>query len=81
MAEKELHVIGQSLENSSTESTNQVRLDDDAVFKGGAGDKFYEPIPEYEGFHRYDPKFEWDEKEETRLVRRVSSRHFHPASP
>ncbi len=72
MDEKVAPVIGQPLENSSSESTNLVRLDVDAVYVGGAGNKFYEPIPEYEGAHRYDPKVEWDEKEERRLVRKVS---------
>lgn len=33
---------------------------------------FYKPIEAYEGRHRYDPKFEWDNKEERRIVRKVS---------
>lgn len=32
----------------------------------------YEPIPEYEGRHRYDPFAEWTEREEKRLVKKVS---------
>jgi hypothetical protein len=40
-------------------------------------EEFYEPIDAFEGKHRYDPKFEWDKKEETRLVRKVTST-YHP---
>lgn len=31
----------------------------------------YKPIESYEGWHRYDPKFEWEPKEEKRVVRKV----------
>lgn len=34
---------------------------------------FYAPIEAYEGRHRYDASFEWEPKEEKRLVRKVSS--------
>lgn len=34
-------------------------------------DEFYKPIASFEGAHRYDPSFEWEEKEEKRLVRKV----------
>lgn len=43
----------------------------DAFVSGGATE-LYEPIPQYEGIHRYDPAAEWTEKEERKLVRRVS---------
>lgn len=37
------------------------------------GDKtFYMPIERYEGRHRYDPDFQWEPKEEKKLVRKVS---------
>lgn len=32
---------------------------------------FYKPIDSYEGRHRYDPNFEWEPKEEKRLVRKI----------
>ena len=32
---------------------------------------FYSPIKSYEGKHRYDPNFQWESKEEIRLVRKV----------
>ncbi|KAI9804247.1 MAG: hypothetical protein M1833_007054 [Piccolia ochrophora] len=34
----------------------------------------YAPISSYEGAHRYDPKFEWTDKEEKRLVRKLDKR-------
>lgn len=33
---------------------------------------FYTPIDRYEGRHRYDPNFQWEPKEEKKLVRKVS---------
>ena len=36
---------------------------------------FYKPIESYEGFHRYDPNFQWEAKEEKKLVRKVSRIH------
>ncbi|GAB7350201.1 hypothetical protein MBLNU459_g0861t1 [Dothideomycetes sp. NU459] len=33
--------------------------------------EYYKPIDSYEGIHRYDPKFEWDAKEEKKLVRKI----------
>ncbi|KAL4810080.1 major facilitator superfamily domain-containing protein [Aspergillus unguis] len=50
-----------------------VHRDGDAFVSGGA-QELYEPIPEYEGRHRYDPNAEWTEKEEKRLVRRLDKR-------
>jgi hypothetical protein len=31
----------------------------------------YRPVESYEGFHRYDPDFEWEPSEEKRVVRKV----------
>ena len=42
----------------------------EAYAEGGLT-KFYEPIPEYEGRHRWDPTAEWAPAEEKRLVRTV----------
>ncbi|OQE05194.1 hypothetical protein PENVUL_c026G09445 [Penicillium vulpinum] len=38
------------------------------VLAAGSSPDFYEPIPEYEGKHRYDPLAEWTEKEEKTLL-------------
>ncbi|KAF2171960.1 hypothetical protein M409DRAFT_18191 [Zasmidium cellare ATCC 36951] len=35
---------------------------------------FYEPIESYEGRHRWDPEFQWEEKEERRVVRKIDYR-------
>lgn len=35
---------------------------------------FYKPIDAYEGIHRFDPSFEWEAKEEKRLVRKIDFR-------
>ena len=42
-----------------------------SVYAAGVAAESYEPIPEYEGRHRYDPSAEWTQKEEKRLVRKV----------
>lgn len=42
------------------------------TFDGDSTDSFYKPIDSYEGRHRWDPEFQWEEKEERRLVRKVS---------
>ncbi|UNI23858.1 hypothetical protein JDV02_009651 [Purpureocillium takamizusanense] len=45
-----------------------------AVVAAGGSAGHYEPIPEYEGRHRYDPTASWDPKEEQRLVRKLDYR-------
>lgn len=42
-----------------------------ATFETSGNESFYTPIEQYEGKHRYDPKFEWEPKEERKLVRKV----------
>ena len=49
------------------------KRDGKSTFDHDSAEEFYAPIAEYEGAHRYDPKFEWTAKEEKRVVRRVSS--------
>lgn len=44
-----------------------------ATFSGaGLKARFYKPMDQYEGKHRYDPDFEWEPEEERKVVRRVS---------
>lgn len=45
----------------------------DAAFDQSEDPRYYKPIDSYEGLHRWDPDFEWEEWEETRLVRKVCS--------
>lgn len=54
----------------SAKSSDRNHVTSDS-FVVGASAKYYEPIPEYEGRHRYDPSAQWTEKEEKRLVRKV----------
>lgn len=41
------------------------------AFDNDSRESFYKPIDSYEGRHRYDPNFEWEPKEEKRVVRKV----------
>jgi hypothetical protein len=43
----------------------------DSTFDTTEDPRFYKPIPEYEGIHRWDPDFEWTETEEKAIVRKV----------
>ncbi|KAL2854900.1 major facilitator superfamily domain-containing protein [Aspergillus pseudoustus] len=36
--------------------------------------RYYKPIPEYEGIHRWDPDFVWAPEEEKRLIRKIDWR-------
>lgn len=53
-------------------SGNEKQGRSDTYAEGGLT-KFYEPIPEYEGRHRWDPHAEWTEAEEKKLIRKVDS--------
>jgi len=67
-----------SLHNdSSTDDLDSVRAlkqVDGEAFASGGQTRFYEPINSYEGKHRWDPKAEWTEAEEKRVVRRLDFR-------
>lgn len=69
---KDLEVAKGAYETTSS-NLSSVRLGDSdgGVFATGGNVEAYKPIDEYEGAHRYDPLFEWTEKEERSLVRRV----------
>lgn len=43
------------------------------AFDNDSFQSYYKPIDSYEGRHRYDPDFEWEPKEEKKLVRKVSA--------
>lgn len=62
-----------SSDDVSKEVKKSVYNDRDA-FVGGSSLKAYEPIQEYEGRHRYDPKAQWTEEEEKKLVRKLDYR-------
>lgn len=45
---------------------------DDATFDNAAGVRYYKPMSQYEGLHRWDPDFEWEEAEEQKVIRKVT---------
>lgn len=45
----------------------------ESAFDTESFESFYKPIESYEGYHRWDPTFQWEAKEEKKLVRKVSS--------
>jgi hypothetical protein len=47
-----------------------------AVYAEGGLTRDYAPIAAYEGRHRWDPRAEWTEAEEKRLVRRVRNHNI-----
>ncbi|KAF3911120.1 hypothetical protein AA313_de0206975 [Arthrobotrys entomopaga] len=57
--------------DDSSVSDESIESGEITFANAGLGDEFYLPIEKYEGKHRYDPKFEWDAKEETKLVRKI----------
>jgi hypothetical protein len=44
------------------------------AFENVGLEKFYAPITTYEGYHRFDPEFQWEPEEERVVVRRVRLR-------
>ncbi|KAK8078799.1 hypothetical protein PG994_002606 [Apiospora phragmitis] len=58
-------------DSASDKTPLSLRLGNADAFAGGGDIRFYEPIPEYEGYHRYDPKETWSPEEEKRLVRKL----------
>jgi hypothetical protein len=49
----------------------------DATFDQTEDLRYYKPIDTYEGIHRWDPEFEWEEWEEKKIVRKVVSSLFN----
>lgn len=73
MTEKEKPALAfkQAQESISEKFPQTFKHKEGDAFVGGGSTELYEPIPEYEGRHRYDPSAEWTEKEEKKLVRKV----------
>ncbi|EME49742.1 hypothetical protein DOTSEDRAFT_164388 [Dothistroma septosporum NZE10] len=44
------------------------------TFESVSLSSYHKPIESYEGYHRYDPEFHWEEREERRVVRRIDYR-------
>lgn len=47
------------------------RKQEDAAFDTTEDVRHYKPIDSYEGIHRWDPDFEWEEEEEKKIVKKV----------
>ncbi|KAJ0426117.1 major facilitator superfamily domain-containing protein [Aspergillus carlsbadensis] len=47
---------------------------DECAFDTTEDPRYYKPIPEYEGIHRWDPGFDWSPEEEKRLIRKIDWR-------
>ena len=43
----------------------------DCAFDTTENPNYYKPIESYEGYHRWDPAFEWTEEEEKAVVKKV----------
>ncbi|KAJ5930612.1 hypothetical protein N7466_006105 [Penicillium verhagenii] len=46
----------------------------DCAFDTTEDPRYYKPIESYEGYHRWDPEFEWTEEEEKAVVRKIDWR-------
>lgn len=49
----------------------------DSTFDTTEDPRFYRPNEDYEGYHRWDPEFEWTEEEEKAIIKKVGT----PAIP
>lgn len=45
----------------------------DSTFDTTEDPRYYMPKEDYEGFHRWDPEFEWSEKEEKAIIKKVGT--------
>ncbi|KAF1981184.1 MFS general substrate transporter [Aulographum hederae CBS 113979] len=59
---------------SSSSDQEQQSLKQDGTFVTDGLDEHYRPLETYEGYHRYDPHFRWEESEEKRIVRKIDWR-------
>lgn len=67
-------VIDKNQGDTAQHDLNAIRAAKQArgeAFALGGDTRYYEPIDEYEGKHRWDPQAEWTPEEEKRIVRRL----------
>ncbi|RDW86678.1 putative transporter [Aspergillus mulundensis] len=67
-------VDSEASSDAGNKDRRRIREYNEAAFDQSEDPRFYKPIPEYEGIHRWDPDFDWTEEEEKRLVRKVDWR-------
>ncbi|KAE8158185.1 major facilitator superfamily domain-containing protein [Aspergillus tamarii] len=65
---------GSSSETLPVAAPNRVRDISEGAFDTTEDPRYYKPIDEYEGIHRWDPDFEWEEQEEKKLIRKIDLR-------
>ncbi|KAM3419178.1 hypothetical protein BST61_g5122 [Cercospora zeina] len=68
------HAVPKILPSVNTADPILFKRAEGKAFETDSLEDFYKPIAEYEGAHRYDPKFAWEEKEERRVVRKIDAR-------
>ncbi|KAL3471244.1 major facilitator superfamily domain-containing protein [Aspergillus californicus] len=69
----EIDSRGASLRNDS-DKESQNAAPGHSTFNSSEDRRYYRPIDSYEGLHRWDPDFEWTEKEERKIVRKIDAR-------
>lgn len=55
----------------SDDKPRRATVPSDCAFDTTEDPELYKPITSYEGAHRWDPNFEWTEKDEKDIVRKV----------
>ncbi|GES57616.1 transporter [Aspergillus terreus] len=58
----------------AAERNNRIKDLSDCAFDTSEDPRYYKPIPSYEGIHRWDPDFDWEEEEEKRVLRKIDLR-------
>jgi hypothetical protein len=61
----------ESSSSSAYDGPRAIAKQTDCAFDTTEDPRYYKPIPEYEGAHRWDPDFEWTEAEEKAVVKKV----------
>ncbi|GMF80316.1 unnamed protein product [Aspergillus oryzae] len=64
---------GSSSETLPVAAPKRVKDISEGAFDTTEDPRFYKPIDDYEGIHRWDPDFEWGEQEEKKLIRKGTS--------
>ncbi|KAJ6115009.1 hypothetical protein N7486_000787 [Penicillium sp. IBT 16267x] len=69
-----VHATSDSTSASSIEDRRGTVKNVDCAFDTTEDPRYYKPIESYEGYHRWDPEFEWTEEEEKAIVRKIDWR-------
>ncbi|KAB8258388.1 major facilitator superfamily domain-containing protein [Aspergillus pseudonomiae] len=65
---------GSSSETLPVAAPKRVKDISEGAFDTSEDPRYYKPIDDYEGIHRWDPDFEWGEQEEKKLIRKIDLR-------